>query len=170
MVSSQPNLTIDRGYDSVLSERVLRFAAEFSSVEPAQLRYEVRIAQDLGIDGDEAVAFFESFATAFEVDLRELYLNWDLYFLPEGGGQSLATMILICGCVLAGFGLSALLGVLPAWAWIVLLVAVGLFIYTRYFAEEDRSIPITISDLVDAANQKRWTKPHEGLDRYVSSR
>jgi hypothetical protein len=39
---------------------------------------------DLGMDGDDAVEFFEAFAEKFSVDLKQLGEEWNLYFNPEG--------------------------------------------------------------------------------------
>jgi hypothetical protein len=39
---------------------------------------------DLGMDGDDAVQFFEAFGERLSIDLTSLGEEWDLYFAPEG--------------------------------------------------------------------------------------
>jgi hypothetical protein len=43
-----------------------------------------RLAQDIGMDGDYAVAFFETFSEKFHVDLTPLGDHWHDHFRSEG--------------------------------------------------------------------------------------
>jgi len=45
--------------------------------------------QDLGMDGDDAVEFFEAFGQTFSVDLARLWQHWHHHFAPEGIFQGL---------------------------------------------------------------------------------
>ncbi len=48
----------------------------------ADLCRTTRLGEDLGMDGDDAVDFFEDFAETFRVDLADM--RWDRHFGPEG--------------------------------------------------------------------------------------
>jgi acyl carrier protein len=49
-----------------------------------RLSLESSLNDDLDIDGDDAIEFFEAFTEKFNVDLTELGEDWSLYFAPEG--------------------------------------------------------------------------------------
>ncbi len=112
------------------------------------------------MDGDDAVEFFEEFGKTFAVDLHELHTNWGRHFVPEVGGPNLGLIIVICGSISTGFLLKHFVGVLPAWAWGILLIATAFFVYQKWFAEEDTSEPVTVADLIQAVRAGRWSKPY----------
>src|SRR5690348_1284051 len=95
-----------------VEDRVIRFTAQHWPVRTNQkLTSDTRLAQELGIDGDDAVEFFEVFAQEFGVDLQELRMHWDQHFAPEGS-LSLAAMVAIALCITAGFWLRGAIGIL----------------------------------------------------------
>jgi hypothetical protein len=73
-----------------------------------------RLAQDLGMARDDAVAFFMEFCEKFKVDLSTLHVRWSQHFSPEGSG-SFGALIVLCLCVIAGFWVQDLIGILHAW-------------------------------------------------------
>ena len=108
-----------------MEERVLGFIADEIGVKRGKISLQLRVAQDLGADGDDAVELFEKFAVSFSVDLGELYARWDQHFLAEGGGVGPGCFVVIGAAAVAGSGLSALVNAVPFWAGT--LVALGLF-------------------------------------------
>ena len=94
----------------LVEANVVAFTAQKLSVRREKLSTNTRLAQDLGMDGDDAVDIFNEFGSTFGVDLHGLHANWERHFLQEGGPSSLGAMVVICGCVTAGFLLRDLVG------------------------------------------------------------
>ncbi|MGA2598137.1 MAG: DUF1493 family protein [Bryobacteraceae bacterium] len=67
-----------------LEERVIAFVVEEAGVERKHVQLASRLAQDLGIDGDDAVHLLKMFGEKFHVDLTDLYDHWNQHFRPEG--------------------------------------------------------------------------------------
>jgi hypothetical protein len=65
-----------------LGAEVFAMVSEFTRVRLQELTMETTLFNDLGIDGDDAVDFFEEFARVFRVDLTSFKV--DRYFGPEG--------------------------------------------------------------------------------------
>jgi acyl carrier protein len=65
-----------------LSERVRAFVAEQCGVPLNRIEPPTTLFGDLGVDGDDAVQFFQAFAREFEVDVSGLDLT--RHFGPEG--------------------------------------------------------------------------------------
>jgi len=70
--------------DASLQERVLAFVSEQTGVKREKIHLETTLSGDLGVEGDDAVEFFEEFRTEFAVELQELGRDWSFYFGPEG--------------------------------------------------------------------------------------
>ena len=65
-----------------LSKEVFAMVSEFTGARPEKLTSETTLFYDLGMDGDDAVEFFEEFGRAFGVDLTDF--NIENHFGPEG--------------------------------------------------------------------------------------
>jgi acyl carrier protein len=61
--------------NSDLKARVLAMVSEFTCVQPLEITQETTLFYDLGIDGDDAVEFFEEFERAFRVDLTDFKIE-----------------------------------------------------------------------------------------------
>jgi Protein of unknown function (DUF1493) len=70
-------------------DQIVEFTALQTGVRRAKVTLSTRLLQDLRMDGDDAVDFFESFGETFNVDLERLWLHWPHYFGPEGLFQGL---------------------------------------------------------------------------------
>ncbi len=70
---------------------VIDLIAKDRGLPVAKVTLEKRLLHDLGMDGDDAVEFFEDFGKRYEVDLAPLYQNWDRHFGREGFGSPLGT-------------------------------------------------------------------------------
>jgi acyl carrier protein len=141
-------------------ERVMQFTAQHWRVRKGRsLTADTRLAQDLGMDGEDAVEFFGEFQQDFGVDLADLHMHWDQHFSPEGT-LSLGAMAAIALSITAGFGLRQAFGILPAWAWGLILIAIAALIHQR-FAKDDR-MPVTLGDLAESVRVGRWNKFYFG--------
>jgi len=156
-----------------LEERVFMFTAIQSHVDRKKLTPMTRLAQDLDITGEDASEFFDALGKEFHVDLSQLNMRWDQHFHAEAG-LLLNTVLVSLGCVtLAG-------------SLLVLLNFGGLFWSYNYFSpyrmyrtpiwiasgfasllswivawhHNRTSVPITIADLIDAADAGRWVKSY----------
>ena len=124
---------MDQGPPS-LENRIYGFIVEQSAFSRKKLSPNARLAQDIGMDGDDAVEFFEKFGKRFSVDLERLYVYWDLHFAPEGGALPLRAIVVMTCCGVCGFVLNRWLGIFPGWLWAALLAIAALWIHARWFA------------------------------------
>jgi Protein of unknown function (DUF1493) len=69
-----------------LQSAVFAFIQNERRCKPHEIALDRSLNLDLGMDGDDAVEFFEAFAEKFGVDLTELGEEWSRYFGPEGFG------------------------------------------------------------------------------------
>jgi acyl carrier protein len=72
-----------------IEDAIRDFTAHQVGVKAAKLAMTSRLLQDLGVDGDDAVEFFQAFQRTFDVNLEKLRENWSVHFHPEGVGGSL---------------------------------------------------------------------------------
>ena len=145
-----------------LASRIQTFTAHERGMSIECIRLESRLSHDLGMDGDDAVEFFEAFGKSFSIDLAPLYKDWSRYFGPEwyiGLNWRLAPLVIFATA--AGFLLSVKVGLLPQWVWTVSLALIALFLFHRYrpYILAAKMLPITVQDLIDAANAGKWIKP-----------
>ncbi|HWC99823.1 MAG TPA: DUF1493 family protein [Candidatus Sulfopaludibacter sp.] len=150
-----------------LEERIVNFIVDETSINAKKVHLDSRLAQDIGMEGDDAVEFFENFHEHFHVDLSALGDHWHQHFLPEGiGVPPLGCMVMIGVGVVAGGLLHDLFKWIPYWAAMIVLVAIFCSIYTwiygKFFGEpQDQKIPITVRDLVEAASSGTWVKHYD---------
>ena len=137
-----------------LEERIVAFATEELGMRPGRIGLSSRLSHDLGMDGDDAVQFFERFGEDFKVDLTVLYDHWREHF--GGEGMSLEAMLVIGAAVGLGIILHEAFQPIPWWIWMIVLLCAFHFGYYRRF----KVVPVTVSDLVDAAKEGRWVKPY----------
>lgn len=115
------------------------------------------LLDDLGLDGDDAVEFFDAYAETFSVDLTPLHARWRDHFGPEGFPLSFGL-----GMVLVGTTVSVPLILMGLPEWLVfalgMTAAFGWLIGLRAWplARGPRLVPITVSDLIHAARIGRW--------------
>lgn len=67
-----------------LEEKIIEFVAEQTGVSKSKITLDTCLLDDLGIDGDDGIDFFDAFSSEFKVDLSEL--NLARHFGPEGPG------------------------------------------------------------------------------------
>lgn len=114
-----------------------------------------RLLHDLGMDGDDAVDFFNSVQERFGTDLTHLREHWSEHFGPEGFscwyGLAMILAAVIGGAVAAMTGLSAPWGFVIA----VALLAAALWA-SRRWGPTDRTVPITVGDVIAAIEAGAW--------------
>ena len=67
--------------DSDLEQRIIRFIADRTGLDPRDLRSSSRLLHDLKIDGDDASEMLTEYAEVFHVDLSRL--DFPSYFRSE---------------------------------------------------------------------------------------
>jgi hypothetical protein len=114
-----------------------------------------RLLQDLGMDGDDAVDFFNRLHERFGTDLTQLHEHWSEHFGPEGfscwNGLVIIPAAVIGGVVAGVAGLSTFWGVaitvvlLVAWLWVM-----------RRWGPPDKMVPVTVQEVVAAVEAGAW--------------
>ena len=142
--------------DPPSDEQVFAFVVRQTDVR-RPLRHSDSLLDDLGLDGDDAVAFFQAFEAEFHVDLEPLYRNWSGHFGPEGFPLSAGAIMVVIAAAIGGLaGLSRL----PGWIAIGLglVAALGWLLSLRAWPlnRGKTPTPIVIDDLIRAAQAGRW--------------
>ncbi len=146
---------------SEIEQSILAFVAEETGYNPKRLAPDSRLAQDIGVDGDDAVELFQKFGERYAVDLTSLYQHWDQHFGPEGGGPGMGFMIATGAAVIVGDLLNRAYRPIPTWAWMIALLGAYLVVHAKFFAEPVNTFPITVQELVDAAISRMWNRYYE---------
>jgi acyl carrier protein len=145
----------------VIEDEVFDFVAEERGMKREKLNLSDRLLVDLGMDGDDAVEFFEKFEKKFEVDLTYLQEHWSEYFGPEGISGSGPLLFSIVAMVPAlGLGI-----VFHLPSWIVVILGLGTLVAAMFVIgsinnrrerENPTSRQISIADLIDSIRQKSF--------------
>jgi hypothetical protein len=123
---------------------VLRLVVEQTGVVPAKVHLSSRLLHDLGMDGDDAVDFFNRVHERFGTDLTYLHEHcwYGLVIIPAA----------VVGGVVAGVaGLSTFWGVA-----IALALLVALLWAVRRWGPPDRTVPVTVEEVVAAVEAGAW--------------
>jgi hypothetical protein len=148
---------------SSVHAEVIELVAEERGLAVAKVQLSSRLWHDLGMYGDDAVEFFEKFQNRYGVDLTALHQNWDCHFGPEGFGSLMLLPVMVLLLLLPVPLLP--LGISPILVWTLELVALLLWFWPlRQWPLKDKSIPVTVQDLVSAAETKRWPMTYEERD------
>lgn len=148
-----------------MDQQVVALVARFTDQPVAEITPDLTLFADLGLDGDDAVEFFEAFETDFRPDLQALYARWGSHFGPEGWtlldiGQVLSVIMVLAAPVTV---LAALAGV-PEWLAISLGMAAFLvwFLPLRMWPFRPKALsPISVQDLMTTAKAGRWVTRSE---------
>ena len=137
-----------------LEERVIAFVAYELSMRPEKISLIDRLNLDLGLDGDDAVEFFEKFGKEFSVNLKPLGQAWHEHFGPEGG---LSLFGLACFVLFAvGVAIHWMVNWIPVWAGIPLIIV---WVWPlRCWPIRKTLTPVTVRDLVNAACTGSWSE------------
>ena len=143
---------------NAIQDRVFALVAEQTGEKQGKLSLATTLGHDLGMDGDDAVEFFERFRSEFALDLQNLYRDWKFYFGPEGTPITSLLCLILPGLAF-GIGLTTVFPALPA--WLMFLIAYGMWfgLFFSWVRKQQKSMPqISIADLIQIANSGRWTK------------
>lgn len=136
---------------------------EEHKIPPRKLLPTARLAEDLGIDGDDAVALFERLSDRFGTDFSALFERWIHHFRREGISPREfligVPLVLIAGAASAAFYLW--LGLPSAWWTVVLTFATtaALLLPVRRRLTARPSEPVTVADLAAAVRSGAWPRP-----------
>ena len=142
-----------------LHDRVLAMVSWATDAKAEKLQLGITLSGDLGMEGDDAVEFFEKFGSEFAQDLTHLYRDWKFYFSHEGVPIVTALLVAILPVGIAillerffprlhgmvALGIAALL-------WLPVLVQWSRWRY------KNRTVQIAIEDLAQSASTGKWTK------------
>jgi acyl carrier protein len=129
--------------DSAIEEEVIAFVADFTHVRAERITPRTTLFGDLGIDGDDGDEILGRFSERFDVDMTAIQ---PVHF----GGE----------------------GFVP-WAPLTWIYQVWRAKKEKGSTPESRAglVPITIQDLIESAEAKRWTVAYEkGLTSRQSQR
>jgi hypothetical protein len=141
-----------------ISARVYDLVAEERGLSCERLRPDTTLSRDSGMEGDDAVEFFEDFATKFAVDLRFLHEDWHCYFGPEGVGIG-GMLLIVVPTLTLGYLICLAVPVAPFWLAAIVGFAGWITIFWYWQSSRAAKDPqISIQDLVDCVNAGRWTK------------
>lgn len=159
-----------------MEEEMRRFLAAHTGVSETKIHAGSRLLQDLGMDGDDAIAFFEEYQKRFEVDITPLEAAWDDYFGPEVSSPDFFVFAGLCPFALAAvFPLAARF---HAPGWLTTLAAVMFAFITQmawrrasywplglYVSSMRWRSPkaITFTELVSAAHTGQWRRPEASV-------
>lgn len=144
---------------SPIEDRVFEFVASETGVRRRKLKLATRLREDIRMDGDDAIEFFQAFAGVFDADLTVLWNNWDSHFGPEAASSWPTIRALIASVLVAILAGSAIPGI-PMWALLATALAMWFGLSRLKIAGGgDHSMKtITIQNLVDAAMARRWIR------------
>ena len=165
-----------KGMDASLQERVLAFVSEQTGAKREKIHLETTLSGDLGVEGDDAVEFFEEFRTKFAVDLQELGRDWSFYFGPEGLPLS-ASIIIIIPPVLIGLALTRMFPRVPEWLWFITAFVSWMFLLVLWGNWRERNAlvkrpQVMVQDLIDCAHSGVWMKaiPADAVKKFGQNR
>lgn len=140
---------------------VIDLVADERGISREKLHVSDRLLQDLGMDGDDAVDFFNSVHERFGTDLTYLHEHWSEHFGPEGfscwNGLVIIPAAAIGGVVAGVTGLSTFWGV----AITAALLAIWLWAMRRW-GPPDRMLPVTVGDVIAAVEAGAWPSRPRG--------
>jgi acyl carrier protein len=144
------------------------------AMDSDEISMNFRLRSDLGMDGDDAVEFFDRYAEDFGVDLHELKAGWQFYFGPERAALSRGTKLAMIAGVSAWLIQAMLYPQLSTFFALVTAAALSLIVWLAVEIAErlnrDPEIPvereITVGELVEHARTGIWKVP-EDIQKWV---
>lgn len=120
-----------------------------------------RLLHDLGMDGDDAVDFFNSVHERFGTDLTHLHENWSKHFGPEGFSCWYGLAIIPAAVI--GGAVAGLAGPSAFWGFAITVALIAAALWTlRPWGPRDRTIPVTVAEVVAAVEAGVWPSRPQG--------
>jgi Protein of unknown function (DUF1493) len=159
-----------------LQQRVTDLIVDQMQCRENEVQLSTSLADDIGMEGDDADEFFAKFAEEFPGDYSELGRHWHRHFHPEGGLVSFPPeLFVVSGAgALAGIALHSFFSWIPGWlaitgCLVVFLVADMKFYAWRHPNTDPPMRTITVQNLVDAAASGRWPLEYTAEDDLLPS-
>lgn len=138
-----------------LKSEVLDLVAHERGLSPEKVHMSDRLLQDLGMDGDDAVDFFNSVHERFGTDLTHLHEHWSQHFGPEGfscwNGLVIIPAAVIGGAVAGAADLSTF------WAFAITVALLAVWLWAMWlWGPPDRMVPVTVGEVVTAVEAGAW--------------
>jgi hypothetical protein len=139
------------------ANEVMEMLAKERGLAPAKTDPSSRLLQDLGMDGDDAVAFFTLLHERFGTDLTALHEAWSDHFGPEGfscwNGLVIVPVAGIGGVAAGLLGLGTAGGI----AITVILLALWLWVM-KTWGPPEKMQPITVAQVIAAVEAGAWPR------------
>lgn len=139
------------------SSEVINLVAHERGLPRDKLKLSDRLLHDLGMDGDDAVDFFDNVHQRFGTDLTHLHEHWSEHFGPEG--FSCWNGLVIIPAAVIGGAVAGMTGLSTFWGFVitVALLAAALWAMRRW-GPSDRTVPITVGEVVAAVGAGAWPR------------
>lgn len=142
-----------------LEAEILDLVADERGLPRHKVQPSSRLVEDLGMDGDDAVDFFNTIHERFGTDLAKLHANWSEHFGPEGSSCGINLVIIpvaIIGGLVAGVAQSSIVWGIAL--TVALLAAAWLWVMRRWEPQAPM-IPVTVAEVVAAVEAGVWPSP-----------
>lgn len=145
-----------------IQDRVTALLAEERGIDRGKLTPHSTLSHDLGMEGDDAVEFFQKFRDQFGVDLSKLDEDWNQYFASEGVSPLLVLVMLGPGA-LVGFAIGRRFPGIATWLCFSFGMLLWLVPFFYFIRRRSKNHPqISVQDLIACAQAGRWTKISSG--------
>jgi len=150
-----------------LERDICRFVSETVGMRLDRVHLTSTLGKDFGLDGDDAVEFFEAYANAFQVDVTGLRVEWSEFFGPEASGGGATGLLFLAPFVVAAASVFLVQWIF-GFPWpneralvVLILGGVLLLAWRRLdFWPYEKLFPlpkqITVAELIEAARRGRW--------------
>lgn len=149
-------------------QQIIDLIVAETSIRRDRIHLSSSLGEDIGMEGDDAVEFFEKFGETFNVDLTGLYEHWDRHFFPEGGTPLAFWFVVIFVSILGAELLHQTLRWIPFWLTCIGTTLAFTWLYVkllkRFGPPPIVKRPITVQTLVDAATRGEWLLDYEVED------
>lgn len=139
-----------------LEAQVIDLVAEATEVKPEKVLLTTRLLDDLGMDGDDAVEFFNRVHERFGTDLTHLHARWREHFGPEGLPLT-AGLVIIPAAAVGGL-VGSVAGLIAGTATAVAVLAASVWAIPK-LGLVDKMTPITVAEVVSAVEAGSWPHP-----------
>jgi hypothetical protein len=145
--------------ESTVEQLVVEFTRRHIPAAADRVSIDSRLVEDLGLEGEDALEFFEAYDDEFHVDLTVLInQNWKRHF-GAVGGVHWTTVAGFFVCFLISEILHWVFGSIAQWILYLGLMLVWWGMLQFWPAKRQAAlVPITVRDLVEAATAQRWVK------------
>lgn len=136
---------------------MVEMLARERGLSAAEISASSRLLQDLGMDGDDAVDFFNTLQERFGTDLSTLHERWSNHFGPESF-SCWNGLVVMPASVLGGVAAALLnLGAVGGITITVALLAFRLWII-KTWGPADKMHPITVEQVIAAVEAGAWPR------------